>query len=85
MQKVATVLTTMMLAVTTGTAAFAQGATSPNSGVVPKVTGTGTPSVNHTPCGPTSSQSNGTNSGANTFPNSSSQNQPGAASLSKGC
>jgi hypothetical protein len=85
MQKVATVLAAMTLAVTTGTATFAQGVASPNSSVAPRVTGTGTPNVNHTPCGPTSSQSNGTNSGANTFPNSSGQNQPGAASPSKGC
>jgi hypothetical protein len=56
MRKVATVLAAMTLAVTTGTAAFAQGATSPNSSVVPNVTGTGTPNVNHTPCGPTSRQ-----------------------------
>ena len=51
------------------------------SGAGTNVTGTGTPNVNHTPCGTTASQNNGTNSGANIFPNSTAQNQqPGQKS-----
>jgi hypothetical protein len=53
--------------------------------VSPNVTGTGTSNMNHTPCVGTSSQSNGTNSGANTFPNSSTHNRPGATKTAKGC
>lgn len=90
MRKVATVLAALAFAVATSTTVFAQGGGNgaggaAGAGAGPNVPGTGTPNVNHTPCGGTGSQTNGTNSGANTFPNSSAQNQPGAPKPSKGC
>lgn len=89
MRKIATVFAALALAVAIDTMAFAQGSGNGSGGAAggasPNITGTGTPNVNHTPCGGTSSQSNGTNSGANTFPNSSSQNKPEAPKTSKGC
>jgi hypothetical protein len=87
MNKVGTVLAAVLFAAATSTAVLAQAGGGGGAGGAAGaaggsgVGGSGAPNVNHTPCGTTASQNNGTNSGANTFPNSTAQNQqPGQKS-----